>query len=251
MLPSEIKSTSVLLPHKPNASIQCSYVEVSRAEGNDIQVIFLNGLMADKSLWLPVMARIVCKQLSSGSKRTALLAYDRFGQGLTESRDPQDEGREPGHGHDVADAAIDLRHLIQHLDPDRSRRLILVGNSIGCAIARLYAQENPVAGLLFLDSIIANSTFDWWPDPDAPSFDATQLPDDVSIGVLREQRAKFLTIFSPNTPNKEGLSRRNLQQLLPYSDRPLLQGDDQGPWITVLGHDFETFADEGVRVSPQ
>ena len=211
--------------------------------------MFLNGLMSDKSFWLPVMAGIIRQRKGTATGIPSMLAYDRYGQGLTESRDPQDQGRERGHGHDCADVATDLHQLILQLFGDIPRRVVLVANSIGCAIARLYAQVYPVAAVLMLDSIMANSTFDIWPNPDAPDFDKTQLPDDVSVEVLKEQRAKFVAIFRPEGINREGLSRRNLPKLLPLSDGPMLKGQGVLPWVTVVGHDFETFAEESLRVS--
>ena len=180
-----------------------------------------------------------------------MLAYDRYGVGISEDRDPLDQGKERGHGHDCMDAAEDLYHLVAHfskgvrLPSGETLKVVFVANSIGCAIARLYAAKYPVAAMLFLDSVPANSNFDFYPDPDKPGFDHHRdLPDDVSVEVLREQRAKFAAAFSPDVINKEGLSRRNLAQLLPHSDAPVL---GTGPWLTVVGHDFETFAAESLR----
>lgn len=210
--------------------------------------------MADKSSWLPTMAGII----RADPHFPSMIAYDRYGQGLTEDRDPQDRGREEGYGHDVRDAAVDLHQLIGQVYRDHSLskysmpQLVLVANSIGCAIARLFAQEHPenVAGILLLDSIMANSNFDFGPDPDAEGFDASELPNDISVEVLRKQRANFKAIFSPETKNREGLDRRNLASLLPDSDKPsLVSPHNQGPFITVVGHDFETFAQESLRVS--
>lgn len=186
-----------------------------------------------------------------------MLAYDRYGQGLTGDRDPHDRGREEGYGHDVRDIALDLHQLAKqvckkHLGKeDATPRLILVANSIGCAIARLFAAMEPaVIGIVMLDSIMANSNFDFWPDPGAPGFDASHLPTDVSIDILRQQRAKFQAMFDPATKNRESLDRRSLAELLPASDHPRLTGlSQQGPFITVVGHDFDTFAAEGLRVS--
>ena len=211
--------------------------------------------MSDKSSWLPTMAGII----KADPGFPSMVAYDRYGQGLTEDRDPQDRGREEGYGHDVRDAAVDLHQLVGQvcndhpLSGDSMPRLILVANSIGCAIARLFAQEHleKVAGIVLLDSVIANSNFEFWPDPDAEGFDANQLPVDIRVEMLREQRAKFKAIFSPGTKNREGLDRRNLASLLPHSDQPSLVSPlNRGPFITVVGHDFETFAQESLRVSP-
>ena len=187
-----------------------------------------------------------------------MLAYDRYGQGLTEDRDPQDKDREAGYGHDALDVTRDLHQLIlqfvekHFVAPQKPSHIILVAASIGCAIARLYAQEHPgsVAGLLLLDSIMANSNFDFWPDPDAPDFDPSSLPEDITLDVLREQRIAFAARFSPKAVNREGLDRRNLASLLPYSDAPKLQGPgDKGPYVLVVGHDPETFAEESLEVS--
>ena len=252
MLPREIIHDSLPLPHKPGADIHYS---LARGNGvstssSSVLVVFLNGLMTDKASWLPVMAGIIHQRKGTSTSWPTLLAYDRYGQGLTTDQDPQDIGHEEGRGHDVADAAADLRELILQVCKDeRGSRLVLVANSIGCAVARLYAQEHPVAAFLFLDSIMANSDFDLWPDPDAPGFDANELPEDVSVDELREQRAKFAAIFAPNVVNKEGLDRRNLAILLPYSDRPRLGKVGSWPWVTVVGHDFQQFADESLRVS--
>ncbi|KAL9074572.1 MAG: hypothetical protein Q9161_002164 [Pseudevernia consocians] len=250
-IPKEIAATTVILPHKSTASIACSYVS-----GTDpaVLVVFLNGLMTDKSSWIPVISGIIRQRKSLESPEfPSMLAYDRYSVGLTEDRDPLDQGREQGHGHDCRDAAEDLDYLISHFSKGlkllsgEKLRVVLVANSIGCAIARLYAARHPVAAVLFLDSIMANSNFDFWPDPDAPGFDQRELPDDVSVEVLRQQRAKFAAIFRPDVVNREGLSRRNLAQLLPHNDGPVLDYQNERPWVTVVGHDFEAFAAESLR----
>ncbi|KAL8867695.1 MAG: hypothetical protein Q9174_005493 [Haloplaca sp. 1 TL-2023] len=255
MLPRELVQETIALKTKPTAKLHYTF-----AQGKDftsktpVLVICLNGLMSDKSTWLPMMAGMIRKQPAGFP---SLLAYDRYGQGLSEDRDPQDQGREPGRGHDVADVVDDLHQLITQIVDSRlhttmdSLRLVLVANSIGCAIARLYTQSYPgtVTGLLLLDSMMANSNFDWWPNPDAADFDAAELSADVTIEVLQEQRAKFARIFAPSSPNKEGLNRSNLPDLLPHSDRPLLQGPGgRKPLLTVIEHDPERFALESLQV---
>ncbi len=251
--PREITHDSLTLSTKPGAAIHYSF---ARGKDDRYFVVFLNGLMSTKSTWLSVMGGIIRKRAVFPGF-PSMLAYDRYGSGLSEDPNPQDLGREKGYGHDVADVVRDLHEIIsqvasEHLAAVQSQfQLILVGNSIGCAIARLYAQTYPgvVAGLLLLDSIMANSDFDWWPNPDADGFDASQLPDDVTIDVLKEQRAKYAAIFRPDVVNKEGLDRRNLAKLLPESDNPKLQGPNKGPFVTVVGHDFDVFAQESLEVS--
>ena len=253
ILPREIVHDSLTLSTKSGASIHYSF---ARGQDDKHLVVFLNGLMSTKSAWLSVMGGIIRKRAVFPGF-PSMLAYDRYGSGLSEDPDPQDLGREKGYGHDVADTVRDLHEIIsliasEHMAAIQSQfQLVLVGNSIGCAIARLYAQTYPgiVAGLLLLDSIMANSDFDWWPNPEAEGFDASQLPDDVTLDVLKEQRAKYAAIFRPDMINKEGLDRRNLAQLMPHSDTPKLRGPEMGPFVTVVGHDFDTFAQEGFEVS--
>lgn len=255
-IPREIGYGTSKLPSKPGATIHYTF-----AQGSPIAhclIVFLNGLMADKASWLAVMASLIRSPRAVSHGIPPMLAYDRFGQGVSEDRDPLDRGRENGHGHDVADAAVDLHELISQFSSEQlssmssQLRIVFVANSIGCAIARLYAQQRPgiVVGLLLLDSIMANSNFDWWPNPDLDGFNPeVDLPADVSIEVLREQRARFAASFSPDVVNREGLSRRNLAQLLPHSDSPKLVGpDSRDPWVTVVGHDFKKFADESLKV---
>jgi pimeloyl-ACP methyl ester carboxylesterase len=250
-VPREITHKTTNLIHKSNASIH--YIFARGPPKDNILVVFLNGLMTDAVTWLPVIAGIIRQRKGSEEGFPSMLSYDRYGQGMTEDRDPQDQGKERGHGHDCADAAEDLRRLLDHIAMEEMGtrverlRIVLVANSIGCAIGRLYAQGYPVTALLMLDSIMANSTFDFWPDPEAPGFSKAELPEDVTVEVLREQRAKFAAIFRPDGMNKEGLSRRDLAKLLPDSDGPMLGKKGDRPLVTVVGHGFEAFAKESLK----
>ena len=248
VVPKEITQNTIRLAHKPNAEIHYTF---ARGSNPGTLVVFLNGLMSDKTSWIPVMSGIIRQRKGTPAGFPSMLAYDRYGQGMTSDRDPQDEGREPGRGHDCASAADDLDVLIMQFAKDvldtgvQKLQVILVANSIGCAIGRIYAQSHPVAALLLLDSIMANSDFNLWPDPDLPL--RPEDLGDVTEAVLREQRAKMAAIFHPSVINKEGLSRLSLVKLLPYSDRPLLGVEGNRPWITVVGHDFDAFAEESLR----
>ena len=249
MPPRQIIHNAMPLDHKPGAYIHYSLARGNETNTPNIFVVFLNGLMTDKATWLPIMAGIIRQRKGFSPGFPSMLAYDRYGQGLTIDRDPQDIGKPNGYGHDCADAAVDLHHLISQITKGQPQpRLILVANSIGCAIARLYAHKHPVAAVLFLDSIMANSDFDFWPDPDRSDFCSDELPEDVTVEQLREQRAKFAAVFRPDVINKEGLDRRNLFRLLPYSDQPMLGTKGNRPWVSVVGHDFQTFADESSKV---
>ena len=255
MLPRELTHDVIGLETKPTAKIHYTFAAGNKSKEEPHRlVVFLNGLMTDKSTWLPVMAGIIRSHRDKGFP--CLLAYDRYGQGLTEDRDPQDKGKDSGRGHDVADTVRDLHQLLtqiwlEQFGETAEPRLILVANSIGCAIARLYAEYYPgrVEALLLLDPMIANSRFDWFPDPDSSDFDSSELPPDVTADVLREQRTKFANFFAPDVTNKEGLDRRNLAELLPYSDKPrLAPTHGYNPVVTVVEHDPERFALESLQV---
>ncbi|KAI0202564.1 Alpha/Beta hydrolase protein [Astrocystis sublimbata] len=264
-LPPSITFDSIHLDTKPTACLECSQVQSDgKSAYSDILVVFLNGLIAPQSFWLPVMA-LVLRQLKasgpsseSGVSQPQMLAYDRYGQGRTIDRDPGDEGKEEGYGHDTLDVVHDLHQLITQVTRDsldshpQPKRIVFIANSIGCAIARLYAQEHPgtVTAMLLLDSIMANSDFvSIFPDPDSPEFDVGSLPPGVTPEMLYETRTKFREIFHPSVKNPEGLDRRSLPSLLPDADKPRLDHEFGGtaPLVTVVGHDPEWFAEESLR----
>lgn len=230
--------------------------------GTSVLIVFLNGLILPKLGWNPAIYRFLTSRDEQNLPSPALLSYDRCGQGDSPPS-PLDEDREPGHGHDVKDSVMDLFDLLEYisqsydlLQHDSEAGLppiMFVCNSIGCAIARLFAETFPrtVLGMILLDSIMANSDFiSIWPDPDAEGFDPADLPSGITPELLRETREKYGKIFHPSVPNKEGLSRRNLAQLLPYSNAPKLVGaDGDGLHLTVVGHDWDTFAEQSLEVN--
>ena len=244
----------VHLPHKPNATIRYRFFPGAHDSGlKPSLVIFLNGLLTNMDNWLPLISELRGGILPN---YPAIFCYDRYGQGFTKDRDPMDEGREPGHGHDCNDVVKDLHELLQFIcieyfgqAPDENFNIVLVGNSIACAIARLFAAvcTVPIKGFLLLDSVMADSTFDLWPNPDSPGFDPAGLPPELANGGLKKQREAFLSRFGPNVINTEGLSRRSLRNLLPHSDKPSLIRGSVHPWLTIIGHDPEVFAQNSFK----
>ncbi|PSN73935.1 alpha/beta-hydrolase [Corynespora cassiicola Philippines] len=253
--------SSIALENKPGAQIHYTYYPASKSKPYHPNpfaqslVVFLNGLILPRDSWEASIQSFLEKRINANLPYPALLSYDRYGQGDSD-HDPDDKDPPPCHGHDVRSAAHALRQFTlqiwkEHLDmnnPTNFPSLILIGNSIGCAIARLFAQAYPgtVSGLLLLDSIMANSDqVSIWPDPDVPGFDPNTLPPGSSIKDVRETRETYRKIFHPDVPNEEGLSRRNLAKLLPDADGPKLVGvGGQGPYLTVVGHDWEEFAEQ-------
>jgi pimeloyl-ACP methyl ester carboxylesterase len=253
--------SSLALDTKPGARIHYTYYPASKPQGNhpnpfsQTLIVFLNGLMMPRSSWDATMRSFLEKRIAGQLPYPGLLSYDRYGQGESDP-DPDDPHPPPSHGHDAISAVKALKQFTlqiwrEHLDINRPTHypcLIFVCNSLGCALARLFAQCYPgtVSGLLFLDSIMANSDYqDFWPDPDAPDFDPHTLPDGVTEDAVRETREKCRRMFHPDVPSPEGLSRKNLSKLLPRAGAPKLEGYlGRGPYLTVVGHDWETFAEQ-------
>ncbi|KAF7555487.1 hypothetical protein G7Z17_g2173 [Cylindrodendrum hubeiense] len=247
----------IRLKTKPTAQLAYSFTRATASETADQSlIVFVNGLGLPQLGWAPTIAKL---QAISPDGLPAILTYDRFGQGQTVDRDPDDEGAvDPSHAHDCMSVVRDMHELITQItrekleidNPDHLK-LHLVGNSIGCALIRLFAQEHPttVASVLFLDSVITDSDFvSICPDPDGQDFDEATLPSGITPEILRIARVQIGKFFHPSVGNKEGLSRKNLTQLLPRADAPSLRGPDgSGPFITVLGHDFDTFAEHSER----
>ncbi|KAF2819331.1 hypothetical protein CC86DRAFT_144685 [Ophiobolus disseminans] len=256
----DAENATIGLDHKPGAKIHYTYYPASSRKGvtnpfSQTMIVYLNGLMSTRTSWDKSIQSFLEKRIVGRLPYPGLLSYDRYGQGNSD-RDPHDKEPQPCHGHDAVSAVQDLKQLIlqiwrEHLDiahPTHFPCLIFVANSIGCALARLFTQHYPgtVSGLLFLDSIMANSDQQSiWPDPDAADFSEHTLPEGVSVEELRDTRQKYKEIFHPDVPNMEGLSRKNLAKLLPHDDAPRLEGYlGKGPYLTVVGHDWETFAEQ-------
>lgn len=272
--------SSIALEHRNGAKIHYTYYPPSPSTNSRTNpygksiVVFLNGLILPRSSWHHAIQDFLEKRINAQLPYPALLTYDRFGQGDSD-RDPNDKEPPPCHGHDCMSAVHDLRQFILQItkqhpgvsNPSKLPALIFACNSIGCAIARLFAQTYPgtVLGLLFLDSIMANSDLvSMWPDPDDPSFDPAQLPPGVTERDVRDTREKYRVVFHPDVPNNEGLTRRNLAALLPHAHKPRLHGyaghvgyaggeaagsnedgdSGGGPFLTVVGHDWDTFAEQ-------
>ncbi|KAH8724246.1 Alpha/Beta hydrolase protein [Phaeosphaeriaceae sp. PMI808] len=255
----EISSTS--LDHKPGAKLHYTYYPASPSPKNhpnafsQTLIVYLNGLLMPRSSWDASIQSFLEKRIVARLPYPGLLSYDRYGQGDSD-HDPMDKDPPPCYGHDAMSVVTDLKQLIlqiwkDHLDqakPTHFPTLIFVCNSIGCGVARLFAQQYPgtVSGLLFLDSMMVNSNYqDFWPDPDAPDFNPHTLPEGVTADEVRETRKAYRRLFYPDVKNQEGFDRRNLAKLLPDSDAPMLRGYlDKGPYLTVVGHDWETFAEQ-------
>ncbi|KAK0704620.1 Alpha/beta hydrolase fold-1 [Lasiosphaeris hirsuta] len=245
-----MEDAAISLAGKPGAALHISALVPDNP--SDTLVVFLNGLMLPRATWLDAITHFIRLRTEAREPLPALLSYDRFGQGNSDP-DPSDPPDTP-YGHDVTAVVADLHQLLVQVVRDKletpleTLRIVLVCNSIGCAIARLYTTAHPgsVAGLLFLDPMMANSDFvSLIPDPASPAFDPTDLPADISVADLQHSRTMAARFFHPTVPNGERFDRRTLAQHLPWADKPPLPPGPSArpPRLTILGHDWDTFAD--------
>jgi pimeloyl-ACP methyl ester carboxylesterase len=269
--PVAMESSTATLPNKPGAKLALSTFAPSTPPTGALAhtlVVFLTGLGMPRASYLAAAAQLIERRRAASKPVPPLLAFDRYGQGESDP-DPTDAPGSP-YGHDMRSAVDDLHALLAQLAPrlfgsgspqqtdaeqaqvqvqvQEQPWLVLVGNSIGTSIARLYAAAHPgtVAGLLLLDPMVANTDFvSLFPDPDAPAFDAAEVArNGLSAAELRHARAVTQRMFHPTVPNAERMDRRNAAALLPYADRPKLPDGPGGraPVLVVVGHDPETFA---------
>lgn len=240
--PTDLKLGTIELKDKPTATLHYSLLS-GHGDSNTL-IVFLNGLILPQSSWVDTISQIALKTEDLEICRPHILSYDRYGQGLSD--------KHPDSKHDIKDVVKDLHSFLQAFmekvfNSGPPKHLVFVANSIGCAIARLFAARYPdeISGFIFLDSIMAHvDLVALWPDTSDPSFDKRTLPEGTTVEQLREVREKYKKIFDVHAPNPEGLDRSGLDKLLPASDSPKLKGVDGKPWITVIGHDPDTFAQE-------
>ncbi|KUJ14717.1 uncharacterized protein LY89DRAFT_120136 [Mollisia scopiformis] len=257
--PLSIEPEFLAIPSKPQSPICFTFFPAinSQTSTSSVQhlIVFINGLGLPAASWLPSISL-----LRSQPSCPTIITYDRFGQGLTTSRDPLDGTSGKELGHDFLDVATDLHEIILTISTKKlglnasdvahggKLHLLLVGASIGAPIARLYVQHHPgtVAGMILLDSNIANVNYsDFLPDPSSPDFDPKKmLGEDCTLEQYREARAKLVAMFDLNVKNPEMLDRTTSPKLLPHADKPALKGvGGVGLRLMIVGHDPETFAE--------
>jgi hypothetical protein len=73
------------------------------------------------------------------------------------------------------------------------------------------------------------------------------IPAGTTLEVYQAAYTKLTTVFAADAKNKEGFDRREIKNILLDPSRPKLKGSkttDNGPWITVVGHELEAFSNE-------
>lgn len=245
--PANLDVEFISLPHKSSARLATRWISSPSGGEISVLIVFLNGMMSTVPSWNTAIDQF--SAALPANHKIALLCYDRYGQGQSE-KDPNDSSAtDPSHAHNLVSSATDLYHLIEKYAPSKETKVVLVGNSIGCALSRVYVEHHPdraPAGLLFLDTILANTNMlHLFPDPDAEGFKADSLAEGVTEPNLRKTRAFMAKVFDPVNGSAEGLTRRDLATLLPKADGPTLPGN---PYLTVVGHGAERFVAESAAV---
>lgn len=249
----------VELKREPSVQLSCSIVAQPSPSSHDTLIICLSGIDNPQTIWYPIITALQERKFPD---LPPILVYDRVGQGTSIGRNADMPGRPTNFGRDCLDAARDLREIVENVaitrfnlasDKVDGLRIFLVASSIGCAIARLYAQTYPrtVIGLLLLDSTLANSdTVSIFPDPTSPGFSIDNLPAGVTPEALIRARKITHKFYHPTSWNREGLWRGNLPDLLPYADSPRIQGPIEGaPYVTIVEHDHSLFPINTERVN--
>ncbi|TVY20023.1 hypothetical protein LARI1_G000982 [Lachnellula arida] len=233
------------IPSKPDAPISYSFFPPTNQPDAAPKrlIVFINGLGLPASSWLPSIS-IFREDIKSCP---AILTYDRFGQGLTTSKDPLDGTPGKENGHDFVDVANDLHEIIVTIATtklglkasdveDGTLHLLLLGASIG---ARFYVSTRNTTPALWQEQSSSTPT---WPTPIIPTSGLilTLLASTPRLSGARERMAGM---FDLKVKNAEGIDRLPGPTLLPHADGPKLVGPGgKGPWLSVVGHEPETFA---------
>lgn len=223
----------------------------SSPSGPPILIVFINGLMLPRAPWQPTLSMLPAL-FTNVNVPIYALTYDRYGQG--ESRLPPPWKPDL---HDLSAAVAELETMLNntlatHPELTTTPTLLFVSHSIGVPLARLHNATtiHPATAHLFLDSNISNTDFvSLLPDPDSSTFDATSIPPGITPEDLRSSRERMKAMLHPSVPNPEGLDRSTVGDLVPHADKPELRGPkSEAPFLTVVGHDPEAFAEEGLRL---
>jgi pimeloyl-ACP methyl ester carboxylesterase len=229
-------------------------------------LVFLGGLDALQMTWQGTLTNLISLSKTDGFNLPPILVYDRYGVGASD-HDPGDKGKPMEEYHDAVESMRDLRQLItqvsvKHLGLGERKvqdlRIVFCAHSIGCCIARFYADSYPgtVESLLLIDSAIAGTAAEKTiPNPDIPEEWEKRkwtLPEGITAdlcrkAVLKTKRSPFSGYPMTTT---ERLRWTNMPQLLPSSEKPRLRGPKPHmPLVTVLVNDPAVAVPELAKVS--
>src|SRR4051812_31952666 len=108
-----MEDKNITLNTKPGASLHISVLHPQPQRENplsDTLVVFLNGLALPSAAWSDAIDQLLASRKDSNQPSPALLCYDRYGQGKSDS-DPSDVEDSP-YGHDARAVITDLHQLL-------------------------------------------------------------------------------------------------------------------------------------------
>jgi pimeloyl-ACP methyl ester carboxylesterase len=214
-------------PSDPEAGLSYSLDDPTQGP-DDVLVVLVGGLALPMQSWASTVSG-----LKQRIPDVSILAFDRWNRGKSTAPPLNRNGV-----NDISTSANDLWLLLRILNLEQ-RRLVLVGQSMGCAIIRMLAIQSPqanIVGVVFIDSMIANSDFtSVFPEP-----------TDDEDPALTSTRQIITEKFHPSVPNPEGISRLNAAKLLPSACSPTLPTE---PYLMVLGHDPVYFAQSSEKIT--
>ena len=257
----------IRLSSKPSARLNYSFRPQTPGEASTKRsqslLVFLSGVDDRRKSWKAAIASFMWLSQCQGVPLPPMLLYDRYGLGLSD-RHPSDADRNSKERYSILNAMYDLHELIVQIAQEKlgyqeaevpRLNIVFASHSLGCFIARLYAQAFPgtVDALLLVDSGISNTALqDFIPNPDKPSHSYKyQVPSDVTPDMCRFAIQRILkSPFNFRGRNREGMYWGNSPELLPRSDAPRLRGSRAGlPLVTVIVNDPEVMSESFAKAS--
>jgi pimeloyl-ACP methyl ester carboxylesterase len=264
-----IESGFVCLSTKPTARLSYSFIpQPSGHTGRHSKrlLVFLSGIDNSQTIWQGTLTKLVSLSRTNGFDLPPMLAYDRYGAGNSD-HDPSDAGKPPEQYHDAVESMRDLHQLIIQIAPKHlglaenelhELRIIFCAYSIGCCIARFYADAYPgtVEALLLIDSPPAGTAAEnLVPDPDIPEEwekGRLFLPEGTTADQCRDaiRKGRNSPLSGHAMTTRERIRWDNMPQLLPSSERPKLRGPEPGmPLVAVVNSDAEVAFSSFANVS--
>lgn len=264
-----IESGFVRLCTKPTARLSYSFIpQPSGRTGRHSKrlLVFLSGIDNSQTIWQGTLKKLVSLSRINGFDLPPMLVYDRYGAGSSD-HDPSDAGNPPEQYHDAVESMHDLRQLIIQIAPIHlglaenelhDLRIIFCAYSIGCCIARFYADAYPgtVEALLLIDSATAGTAIEnMMPNPDIPEEwekGRLFLPEGTTADQCRDaiRKGRNSPFSGHAITTRERIRWDNMPQFLPSSERPKLRGPEPGmPLVAVVNSDAEVAISSIANVS--
>ncbi|KIV99086.1 uncharacterized protein PV09_09190 [Verruconis gallopava] len=261
-----IENGYLRLRTKPSARMAYSFIPSATTHPRRPEplLVFLSGVDNAKHVWQRTLNKMFEFACAISIELPPMLFYDRFGTGQSDP-DPTDAGKQPEDYHDANDAVADLYQLILQVVQDKYHQkgasphvlppIVFCAHSFGVCLARIFSATYPgvVEGLMILDSAIATIPAEkFFPNPDDPAswksrkdgtsvwsrngFPADGFSEDICRDAIQKIRSSPISGYA--MASNERIRWDNMPRLLPYNDKPKLQGPTPSlPLVTVINND--------------